>query len=117
MNTHGFFDHWRRNASPFVRRLAYCLAVSAGLFLYRPAAHAEVDQVGPLHVSSNGHFLTTADGAPFFWLADTAWDLFQRLEREEVNDYFEDRADKGFTIIQAAIGGGGGHQGPNRYGE
>lgn len=26
----------------------------------------------PLRVSDNQHFLTTAEGQPFFWLADTA---------------------------------------------
>lgn len=28
----------------------------------------------PLHVSANRRYLETADGAPFFWLADTAWE-------------------------------------------
>jgi hypothetical protein len=81
------------------------------------AAATERQDVQPLRTSHDGHYLTEADGAPFFWLADTAWDLFQRLEREEVDHYFKDRAAKGFTIIQAVIGGGGGHQGPNRYGD
>lgn len=29
-----------------------------------------------LRVSSNGHFLEYADGCPFFYLGDTAWELF-----------------------------------------
>src|SRR5688572_5389490 len=97
--------------------LACGVIAAAAPVLYSPATHAEVEQVDQLRVSPDGHYLTQADGSPFFWLADTGWDLFQRLDREEVNLYFKDRAGKGFTIIQAAIGGGGGHQGPNRYGD
>jgi hypothetical protein len=94
-----------------------CAIAAVGLFLYRPVAHADIDQPGPLRVSADGHYLTAADGTPFFWLADTAWDLFQRLDREEVDYYLKDRANKGFTVIQAVIGGASGHQGPNRYGD
>ncbi len=28
-----------------------------------------------LKVSPNGRYLTRADGTPFFWLGDTAWEL------------------------------------------
>jgi len=52
-----------------------------------------------LRVSSNGHFLEYADGCPFFYLGDTAWELFHRLNREEADLYLENRARKGFTVI------------------
>ena len=32
-----------------------------------------------LKISDNKRFLVTADGKPFFWLADTAWEIFHRL--------------------------------------
>lgn len=51
----------------------------------------------------NGHFLEYADGCPFFYLGDTTWELFHRLNREEANFYLEDRARKGFTVIQAVV--------------
>jgi hypothetical protein len=54
-----------------------------------------------LRVSENHRFLVTEDGRPFFYLADTAWELFHRLSREEVDRYLADRAAKGFTVIQA----------------
>ncbi|MFH1500200.1 MAG: glycoside hydrolase family 140 protein [Verrucomicrobiota bacterium] len=54
-----------------------------------------------LRVSDNRRFLVTADGRPFFWLGDTAWELFHRLDREEAGHYLRDRAAKGFTVIQA----------------
>lgn len=70
-----------------------------------------------LEVSSNKHFLIKEDGTPFFYLGDTAWELFHRLNREEAVRYLEDRAAKGFTVIQAvAIAELDGHNEPNPYG-
>jgi hypothetical protein len=58
----------------------------------------------------------TADGRPFFWLGDTAWELFHRLNREEATRYLEDRASKGFTVIQAvALAELDGLNTPNAY--
>jgi hypothetical protein len=54
----------------------------------------------PLRVSDNRRFLVTADGKPFFWLADTAWQLIHDLDEAEMRRYFADRRDKGFTVIQ-----------------
>ena len=70
-----------------------------------------------LKVSDNRRFLVHADGKPFFYLGDTAWELFHRLNREEADRYLEDRADKGFTVIQAvALAELDGHTDPNPYG-
>ena len=54
-----------------------------------------------IEVSDNRHFLQYADGRPFFYLGDTAWELFHWLNREEADYYLADRAAKGFTVIQA----------------
>lgn len=71
-----------------------------------------------LEVSSNKRFLVTTDGKPFFWLGDTAWELFHRLNREEADKYLQDRAEKGFTVIQAvALAELDGLHSPNPYGE
>lgn len=70
-----------------------------------------------LKVSENHRFLVKEDGSPFFYLADTAWEIFHRLTREEVDHYLQDRASKGFTVIQAvAIAEFDGHTVPNAYG-
>src|SRR5688572_22216910 len=70
-----------------------------------------------LKVSENKRFLVHADGRPFFYLGDTAWELFHRLNRPEVDTYFEDRAKKGFTVIQAvALAELDGLNTPNAYG-
>ncbi len=71
-----------------------------------------------LRVSDNKRFLVTKEGKPFFWLGDTAWELFHRLSREEAHKYLKDRADKGFTVIQAvALAELDGLHDPNAYGE
>jgi acetyl esterase/lipase len=56
-----------------------------------------------LKVSPNGRYFVDQDGRPFFYLGDTAWLLFQRLDRAEVEEYLHDRAGKGFTVIQAYV--------------
>jgi hypothetical protein len=56
-----------------------------------------------LKISPNGHHFVDQDGKPFFYLGDTCWRLFQRLNREEVEEYLQDRAAKGFTVIQAYV--------------
>ena len=58
---------------------------------------------GKLKVSENQRFLVFEDGTPFFYLGDTAWELFHRLSREETEQYLENRREKGFTVIQAVI--------------
>ncbi len=71
-----------------------------------------------LEVSSNGRYLTDEKGKPFFYLGDTAWELFHRLDREEADLYLENRAEKGFTVIQAVvIAERDGLNEPNPYGE
>jgi hypothetical protein len=73
---------------------------------------------GPLRVSRDGRHLVHADGTPFFWLGDTAWELFHRLTREEAELYLDDRQRKGFTVIQAVVlAEFDGLTAPNPYGD
>jgi hypothetical protein len=72
----------------------------------------------PLRVSADGRHLATASGRPFFWLGDTAWELFHRCTLEEAELYLENRRRKGFTVIQAvALAEFDGLHTPNPYGE
>lgn len=71
-----------------------------------------------LQVSSNRRFIVTENGDPFFWLGDTAWELFHRLNREEAERYFANRQAHRFTVIQAvALAEFDGLNTPNAYGE
>jgi hypothetical protein len=56
-----------------------------------------------IHPDPGGHFLVTDSGQPFFWLADTAWELFHRLKRAEAERYFAIRRRQGFNVILAVI--------------
>ncbi len=60
-------------------------------------------QLPQLKISDNQRYLVTQNDDPFFWLGDTAWELIHRLNREEIDLYLADRAEKGFTIIQTVI--------------
>ena len=72
---------------------------------------------GRLRVAENGRYLEYEDGTPFFYLGDTAWELFHRLDREQADRYLTDRAQKGFTVIQAVVlFEMGGLDDPNPYG-
>ena len=70
-----------------------------------------------LQVSDNHRFLQQEDGTPFFWLGDTAWEIFHRLDREDAVRYLDCRAAQGFTVIQAvALAEFAGLDEPNAYG-
>jgi hypothetical protein len=58
---------------------------------------------GRLVVSQNGRFLQHENGRPFFWLGDTAWLLFQKLDRAEAERYLENRRLKSFNVIQVVL--------------
>jgi hypothetical protein len=98
-------------------KFASCVAL-AGVVL---ALSTSADGQAPLPrlaVADNKRFLVTADGRPFFWLGDTAWELFHRLNREEAERYLKNRASLRFTVIQAVVLAElDGLQDPNPYGE
>lgn len=71
-----------------------------------------------LQVTPNRRFLQYTDGTPFFYLGDTAWELFHRLTLAEADRYLSNRAAKGFTVIQAvALAELGGLDTPNANGD
>ena len=71
-----------------------------------------------LKVSENRRYLQEENGKPFFYLGDTAWELFHRLNREDATQYLTNRSQKGFTVIQAvALAQLGGLTVPNAYGD
>src|SRR5215472_8239065 len=100
--------------TPFVRALLLA-AVHGGILLaalgsvrrawgapLRETSRRSVKEL-TLKVSPNGRYFVDQHGKPFFYLGDTAWLLFQRLDRKEVEEYLKDRVDKGFTVIQAYV--------------
>jgi hypothetical protein len=59
---------------------------------------------GPIRVGKDGCYFVDAKGEPFFWLGDTAWPLFTQYAPEDAEAYLDNRARKGFTVIQAMLG-------------
>ena len=64
---------------------------------------SEKEGLPALKVSENHRFLVDEKGNPFFWLGDTGWLLFTKLNREEADQYLTDRAAKGFNVIQVMV--------------
>ncbi len=95
----------------------WCCCTMAILLSYSFTCAAQSISSKHLQVSPNNRFLQYSDGTPFFYLGDTAWELFHRLDRDEADRYLTDRAEKGFTVIQAvALAEMDGHTEPNPYG-
>lgn len=101
--------------TPVERLLAILfIAILAGMPATVPAGAAPLPR---LKVSDNHRFLVTETGQPIFWLGDTAWELFHRLDRAEAELYLKDRAARGFNVIQAvALAELDGLTVPNRQG-
>ncbi|MEM7656458.1 MAG: glycoside hydrolase family 140 protein [Bacteroidota bacterium] len=57
----------------------------------------------PLQTSPAHRMLLDREGKPFFWMGDTSWELFHRLDREEAARYFVKRKSQGFNVIQAVV--------------
>ncbi len=73
---------------------------------------------GPIKISENQRFLAQFDDSPFFWMADTAWELFHRTNIKEAEYYLSIRKSQGFNVIQAvALAEIDGLNDPNQYGE
>lgn len=65
-----------------------------------PQGETLFEQHGPLRLSANRRYLTHADGTPFFFLSDTAWNGPLRSRPDEWNQYLSDRVRQKFTAVQ-----------------
>ncbi|MEJ7911945.1 MAG: glycoside hydrolase family 140 protein [Chitinophagaceae bacterium] len=77
-----------------MKNFFFCIALA----LLVPASFVQAQ----FTVSQDKHYLLK-NNKPFFWLGDTAWELFHRLTREEADLYLKKRSEQGFTVIQAVI--------------
>ena len=55
---------------------------------------------GGLKVSDDRRYLAHADGTPFFWLGDTAWNGVLKSDPGSWDLYLRDRVAKGFNVVQ-----------------
>ena len=85
--------HWVLAAAAIARALAAATSVSESNTA-EPASRWR-----HLALYTRDAFVVDAQGEPFFWQGDTAWELFHRLNRSEVVHYLDDRKAKGFNVI------------------
>lgn len=90
-----------------VTMLVCALMLFSLLALKASYASADTGEQGLpfLRVSDNGRFLVQDDGTPFFYMGEDNWSLIAWTSREEVDAYLEDRASKGFNVIQTSVVG------------
>lgn len=95
--------------NPWKKRSCWCvlaMAIVAGSFgswtrvLQADPASATLSR---LKVSTDGRYLTTEDGKPFFWLGDSAWWL-RLIPPEEVDRFLEHRAGQHFNVLHVHAG-------------
>src|SRR4029079_7637226 len=103
-----------RRMTAMFRLISPALVVVA---LVAAVPQQSASRLAHLKVSDNHRFLVTEDGRPFFWLGDTAWELFHRQTREDAGRYLANRAALRFTVVQAvALAAFDGLTAPNAYG-
>lgn len=56
-----------------------------------------------LGISSNGRYLQTSDGQPFFWQGNTTWLMPQKLTREEIDTVLEASYKQGYNVVQVQV--------------
>ncbi|MBN1443941.1 MAG: DUF4038 domain-containing protein, partial [Planctomycetes bacterium] len=58
---------------------------------------------GSIRVAASGHHFEHADGTPFFWLVDTAWNGALKSKDRDWDRYLSVRARQGFTGVQFVV--------------
>ncbi len=58
---------------------------------------------GPVCLSPNRRYLQHADGAPFLWMADTAWNGVLKARPEDWKFYLQRRRQQGFSAVQFVL--------------
>jgi len=89
--------NWAEYLPPRRRLAAVVWLLTLGAWLTTASA-AAFD--GPLVVGANGRTLAFADGTPFYYVADTPWQLLASLPIEEAQEYIDIRRRQGFTALQ-----------------
>jgi hypothetical protein len=84
-------------------KIKYLYALCIPFMLTAQSGFSQSKNLPKLKVSSNQHYFVTEDGKPFFWLGDTGWLAFGKLDREGVVKYLQDRKAKGFNVVQIMV--------------
>jgi hypothetical protein len=75
------------------------------------------EEMRRLKVHESKKYLMWDDGSPFYYLADTAWELAHKLNKDEMEHYMSVRKEQGFNVLQVvALAEFDGVRTPNAYG-
>jgi Protein of unknown function (DUF4038)/Putative collagen-binding domain of a collagenase len=75
---------------------------AAVLILFMAGSIARASALG---ISANGRYFVDAEEKPFFWQADTEWELFHLFSVEDAKAFLLDRRKQGFSAIQVMVAG------------
>lgn len=78
-------------------------AVKFGAGSVTPGPTPGAQATYPLRVSSDKRFVQGSNGAPFFWQADTAWNLSNNLDEAEWVQYLDARKNQGYNTIYTTL--------------
>ncbi len=62
--------------------------------------HNAVYRGGPVRLSGDRRHFVHADGTPFFWLSDTAWNGALKSRQQDWERYLRTRREQEFTVVQ-----------------
>lgn len=65
-----------------------------------PARDQALYRNGPIRLSDNRRHFAHADGTPWLWVADTAWNGVLKARPEDWERYLTKRREQGFTAVQ-----------------
>src|SRR6476659_10089091 len=111
------WDRSKRSRAPIqgiFRLILSCTAGLAGLSANLGVLEAAS---GSIRVSANGRYFVDGEGKPFYFLADTQWELFRRYSLDDAKLILENRKAKGFTVVMVMLTGVGPGTEPNLAGE
>lgn len=111
------WDRSERSSASVQRMCRLVLILAAGLVDLSTGLSAVEGVSGPIRVSENGRYFVDERGKPFYFLADTQWELFRRFSLDEAKLILEDRKAKGFTVVMVMLTGVGPGTEPNLAGE
>lgn len=65
-----------------------------------PTGASRFAQHGPVRVAHDGRYFEHADGTPFFWMGDTAWNGPLLSSKAEWDQYIKERTRQKFSVVQ-----------------
>ncbi len=102
-DTPGHWTYRSASSDPTNQRLN---SQSGEFLCTSPTGPARFEQHGPVRVSRDHRHFEYADGSPFFWLADAAWNAPRLSDSRDWVTYTQTRAGQKFSAVEWAVAPG-----------